>query len=269
LVISLDGKSAFFASNRDQETFTDDFFDNPEGKGDTDIYTFDLYEAARPKPVTYVKARVHDAASKTTNLIAKVEFVDLESGKIHSTSETDEEGEFLVCLPLGKNYSLNVSKEKYLFHSENFSLNENLSGKPYVLEIGLRKIPPKEIEVSTLPPSLAPKPIILRNVFFDIGSAKLRSESSTELNRLFTLLQENTAMAIKIQGHTDDVGSDSDNLTLSDNRAKAVYNYLIEKGISSSRLAYQGFGEKQPIATNETKEGKQENRRTEFVITRN
>jgi outer membrane protein OmpA-like peptidoglycan-associated protein len=109
-------------------------------------------------------------------------------------------------------------------------------------------------------------PIILKNVFFATNSAELRVESEVELNRLKQLLDENPKMKIRINGHTDNEGSDSDNLLLSDRRAKAVRDYLISKGIARERLDAKGYGESKPISNNDSQEGMQLNRRTEFVV---
>jgi len=278
MVVSLDGKTAYFASdkgsildklNQDNSnvgTGKNSKEDNLDGK--PDIYQFELYEEARPQPVTYVRAKVTDSKSERP-LVAQVEFVNLNTGKIHSASMTDIEGDFLVCLPLGKNYSLNVNKEKYLFHSENFALTDKNIDQPFFLDISLRKIPDTPIASNT-PATLAiSAPIILKNVFFDTGSANLRSESFSELGKLNQLLVDYPTMEIEISGHTDDVGSDQANQKLSEDRAHAVYDYLIGHGILKSRLAFKGFGESQPIGSNDTGEGRQENRRTEFVIIKN
>lgn len=265
LIISLDGKTAYFATDRKYGSPGDEvtFGDITKGS-DTDIYKFELYPEARPQAVTYVKANVYDLVTNE-KLIADVEFVDLATGNIHVSSKTDSDGEFLVCLPLGKNYSLNVSKEKYLFHSENFSLAEISSlSEPYILDIGLQPIlDPSATADNGLPKS---KPIILKNVFFETAKADLRPESITELNRLKKMLEENATLQIQLNGHTDNVGGDEDNLLLSDARAKAVHDYLVLEGISEDRLKYKGFGETMPIDTNETPHGRQNNRRTEFEI---
>jgi len=87
-----------------------------------------------------------------------------------------------------------------------------------------------------------------------------------ELNILYELLEENSDVRISIHGHTDNVGSDEANMQLSEDRAKAVYQYLIDKEIKPERLEYQGFGETEPIESNDTAEGRRLNRRTEFVI---
>jgi len=265
LIISLDGQTAYFATDRKYGTPGEDvtFGDAMRGS-DTDIYKFELYPEVRPQPVTYVKANVFDIVTDE-KLIAEVEFVDLSTGNIHVSSKTDSDGEFLVCLPMGKNYSLNVSKEKYLFHSENFSLEEiNSLNEPYLLDIGLQPIPdPSATADNGLPKS---KPIILKNVFFETAKADLRPESITELNRLKKLLVENPKLQIQLNGHTDNVGTDEDNLQLSDARAKAVHDYLIAGGIAENRLKYKGYGESMPIDTNDTPQGRQNNRRTEFEI---
>jgi outer membrane protein OmpA-like peptidoglycan-associated protein/tetratricopeptide (TPR) repeat protein len=264
LIISLDGKTAYFASDRKLGTTDQNAtFGDPTKTSDTDLYQFELYEAARPQPVTYVKAKVYDIETKKA-LSSTVEFNDLKSGITFAKSYSGLDGEFLICLPLGKNYSLNVSKEKYLFYSDNFALEEKNSSKdPYLLEIGLQPIHEPLDDGTMLTKS---KPVILKNVFFETGKADLRPESLTELKQLKKLLEDNKQLKIQLNGHTDDVGSDEDNLSLSDARAKAVYNYLVENGISASRLQSKGFGETQPIDTNDTPEGRQNNRRTEFVV---
>jgi outer membrane protein OmpA-like peptidoglycan-associated protein len=115
-------------------------------------------------------------------------------------------------------------------------------------------------------PKVENKPIILKNVFFATNSAVLRPESQNELNKLKQLLDENPKMRIRLNGHTDNEGADADNMSLSDRRALAVRQYLIDKGIVAERLEAKGFGETMPIATNDSPEGRQQNRRTEFVV---
>ncbi|MEL6988101.1 MAG: OmpA family protein [Bacteroidota bacterium] len=137
---------------------------------------------------------------------------------------------------------------------------------PYILEIPLSKITAPTNEAKDT--FVYEKPIVLKNVFFETGSAELLPSSTQELNTLKSLLEENPSISIQLNGHTDDVGSDEDNLNLSLARAKSVYTYLIDQGISESRLSYKGFGETMPIDTNDTEQGRQNNRRTEFIILR-
>jgi outer membrane protein OmpA-like peptidoglycan-associated protein len=110
--------------------------------------------------------------------------------------------------------------------------------------------------------------IELRNVFFDTGKDILRQDSYEQLTQLITYLTQKPKAEIEIRGHTDNVGNDEDNQKLSERRAKAVYDYLISKGINPIRLKYNGFGETTPVDSNETFEGKQKNRRVEFLVTK-
>lgn len=258
LVVSLDGTQAYFSMVESAKGMDLPF----PTRADVNIYTFALPAQLRPDPVTYVQANVFDAETREP-LIADVEFTDLKTGRLFAAAKTDQSGDFLVCLPLGSDYALNVNKEKYLFHSENFALAEQSSREePYLLDIGLVPIP--EATASEIP--VKNQPVVLRNVFFETGSAALLPSSITELNRLKQLLEKNPQMHIRINGHTDNVGSEEDNFQLSERRARAVYNFLVENGIAEERLSYKGFGESQPIDTNETPEGRQRNRRTEFEV---
>lgn len=267
LFVSLDGKSAFFSSDKSDfggvaaRTENDNIFEKQGSTKTSDIFTFELHPAARPDPVTYVKATVYDAAIRVP-LAAEIEFTDLETGAVLVKDISNDAGSFIVCLPIGKDYALNVSKEGYLFHSENFALKEVAHwDKPFLLEIFLEKI-----GMHASPEANISKPVILKNVFFETASAALRPESKAELNRLRKMLTDHPAMKIQINGHTDNVGTEPDNLQLSLQRAKAVYEFLLSNGIAADRLQYKGFGESQPIDSNETAEGRQNNRRTEFVV---
>lgn len=249
LTVSLDGRTAYFAANR------------PDSQGGIDIYQFEMPANARPQPVTYARAKVKDAVTGKP-LIAKVEFTDLKTGLSYVSANTKSDGSFLVCLPAGKDYALNVNKEKYLFYSENFNLVETATfDKPFLLNIELQPI-------GSNPDAAAPvsKPIALRNVFFETGSAALLPSSAAELDRLAALLTEVPTLRIQINGHTDNVGDDGSNLKLSEARAKSVYDYLATKNVAADRLKFKGYGEAQPIETNDTPEGRSRNRRTEFVV---
>ncbi len=266
LVISLDGKTAYYASDRVQsENNTTQKDKKATGM---DLYSFELYPEARPQPVTYVRGNISDAATSKP-LISRIEIVDMSTGKIHAAINSNSDGSFLITLPVGKNYAFNVSKPDYIFHSEHFALKESKeTNDPYQLAIELRAVPEVITASAEIPAAALEKykPTILRNVFFDTGSAELRPESFTELNKLKTFLDDNPTIRIQLNGHTDNVGSDTDNLTLSDNRAKSVFTYLVENGIDKTRMTYKGYGETSPIDSNETDSGRQANRRTEFMI---
>jgi outer membrane protein OmpA-like peptidoglycan-associated protein/tetratricopeptide (TPR) repeat protein len=264
-IVGVDGKTAYFSSDiKDIKQKNTQKILKPNEIFDIDIYSFDLYEAARPKLVTYVKGNVYDAKT-LKKLRAKAEIIDLATNKIFTFAIADAQGEFLICLPVGKNYALNVNRKNYAFYSDNFALNENNSStKPFLLDIPLLSI---EKSTATSTPALVNgKPIILKNIFFETGSAKLKIESTNEMNRLKTMLEENLSLKIQINGHTDNVGNDADNMSLSLNRAKAVYDFLVKEKIDANRLTFKGFGKNIPVETNNTVEGKQANRRTEFQI---
>jgi outer membrane protein OmpA-like peptidoglycan-associated protein/Tfp pilus assembly protein PilF len=242
LIISSNGKNAFFAS------------DVEGGLGGLDIYSFELIDKLRPKPVTYVKGVVYDKSSKEF-LNAKVQIISLNNDKIVYDDASDfETGEFLATMPFGKTFALNVAKEGYLFYSESFSLNNsNSQAKPFNLTIPLQKI-----EVGGK--------VVLKNIFFETNKYELLPESKIELEQLIKFLNANPKIAIEIGGHTDDVGDQKINQTLSENRAKTVYNYLLKNKISPTRLTYKGYGETMPVSNNATNESRQNNRRTEFRI---
>ncbi len=241
-IVGASGKVAYFASDR------------KGGFGSLDLYSFELYESARPTMVTYVKGSVFASDTKKP-LVAKFELIDLETNKVVvESSSNSEKGEFLVSLPVNKNYALNVSKEGYLFYSENFSLKDIKDiTKPYQLNVGLQPVKTGE-------------KVILKNIFFETNSFQLKEESTAELQKLLALLQNNKNLKIEIGGHTDNVGDDKSNQLLSENRAKSVYEYLTTNGILAERLSYKGFGETAPLATNDTEEGRAQNRRTEFTV---
>lgn len=241
LLVSRDGKIAYFASDR------------VGGYGGLDIYSFDLYEEARPGKTIYVKGKVYDAVTKKP-LDADVEAVDLQTGStIAKLVSSKTKGEFLICLPVNKNYAFNTFKTGYLFNSENFSLMENKEYKPIVISIPLSPIEKDSV-------------VVLRNVFFDTDEFNLKDESKVELNKLVDFLHKNPALKIELSGHTDNVGDKKHNQVLSDNRAKSVLEYLAANGILKDRLTSKGYGDTKPVVTNDSDEHRQMNRRTEFKV---
>jgi len=121
---------------------------------------------------------------------------------------------------------------------------------------------PKRVEVT------ADKIVIREKIQFDLNKATIKPESHELLGEIVEVFQENPHIKkVSIEGHTDNQGSDSYNQKLSDQRAKSVLDYLVGKGIDEKRLTSKGFGESKPIASNDTEEGKEQNRRVEFIIT--
>ena len=186
---------------------------------------------------------------------AKFELIDLSTSKTVIESQSDKvTGDFLVCLPVDRDYALNVSKDGYLFYSANFSLQGRApDSKPFIMNVELQPI-----EFG--------KKVVLKNIFFETASYDLKSESTAELEKLVSFLRENPTINIEIGGHTDNMGNRADNQVLSENRAKAVNDYLSAKGIVSARTEYKGYADTVPIDTNDTTEGRANNRRTEFTV---
>ncbi|PWH86200.1 OmpA family protein [Brumimicrobium oceani] len=250
LLVGPDGEIAFFASDREG------------GEGKLDIYYFELPEEYRPIKTTYFEGLVYDATTKKP-LKGEFELIDLATGKQIIASEADAvTGEFLVALPTKKEYALNVSYPGYSFFSKNFDMIAG-SDKPIFMEIPLVPLSDEQ-------------PVLLANVFFDLGKSTLRKESFVELNKLSDFMSKNAQIKIEIGGHTDARGDNLENQKLSEDRAKAVYDFLISEGIEANRLSYKGYGESQPINSDEEisslsteterEAAHQENRRTEYRI---
>ncbi len=249
LIVTASGERAYYSSYN-------------EGYG-LDLYYFPLPKKVQPTYVTYVKGMVFDSETED-KLAATIELIDLDTGDTILETISDRiSGEFLVTLTVGKNYMYNVSKENYLFFSENFSLKEAQANKPFLLDIPLKKAFVEETFESNVGQT-----VVLKNVFFETASFELKPSSHTELNKLVDMLNQYELLHIEIGGHTDSIGTDKYNLDLSEKRAESVYKYLLDKGIDSKRLSYRGYGKSQPIAENETEAGRAINRRTEFKVTK-
>lgn len=227
--------------------------DRPGGRGKNDIYVFELPQNIQPNLATYVKGKVYDSKTQQ-HLVAEILFIDLQTADTIRRVHTDpSSGDYLLTLPANKAYAAIVKKPAYLLFSQHFDLSNLKPNEHFLLDIPLQPI---EKQV----------PIVLKNIFFDFNQATLKPESFIELNQLLKFLQDNPQLIIEIGGHTDDVGSDEYNLNLSQKRADAVKDYLVQKGISENRLVAKGYGKSKPIASNATEEGRAQNRRTEFMI---
>lgn len=219
-----------------------------------DIFSFALYEEARPNRVSYMKGKVFDSQTKRP-LEAHFELIDLESRKkvIESSSDPGN-GEFLVVIPVDAEYALNVSRPAYLFHSENFGFDKVYSRtEPFLKDIALNPI-----EIG--------ERIVLRNVFYQTDSFALDKKSMVELDKVVKFMEANPSLVVEIGGHTDNTGSQQHNLWLSDKRAGEVAAYLVSQGILQDRLEFKGYGMGVPVATNDTEEGRAFNRRTELKV---
>ena len=253
-VISGSGKHGYYSSFR------------TDGAGEKDIYMIDFMEdTAETYPpgagkgaskLTLLKGTVKDG-DILIPLGAEIEIVDNEINKVIFTSKCNSKtGKYLVSLPSGKNYGIAAKADGYLFHSENFNIPDTAAYQEIEKNILLYKV-----QVGSK--------MVLKNIFFDFDKATIRQESISELSRLIKLLNDYPNIRVEISGHTDNKGSLDYNTNLSQSRAKSVVEYLISRGIKSSRLEYKGYAFKSPIATNDTEEGRQLNRRVEFKIVAN
>jgi hypothetical protein len=243
LTISSDGRTGFFAS------------DQKGGFGGLDIYSFELPAILRPAKVTYVKGTVVDAETKQM-LSAKIQIINLHTNQVVFDDLSDfETGEFLATMTIGKMFGLNVSRDGYLFYSQNFSLENHPDNKPFHIKVPLQKI-----KLGGM--------VVLNNIFFDTNKFSLLPESKVELQQLIQFLTSNPAVSIEIGGHTDNIGDAKSNQVLSEKRAQTVYDYLVSNKIPPSRLSYNGYGETNPVDENSTETGRKNNRRTEFKITK-
>jgi outer membrane protein OmpA-like peptidoglycan-associated protein/tetratricopeptide (TPR) repeat protein len=242
LAVAADGYTAYYASDRE------------DSRGGLDIYSFTLPTHARPYKTLYVKGNITDAISKK-GLPANLELTDNASGTLINKVQTDELGNYFITLPEGKDYTFTVNRKGYLFYSSAYALSGAAPDSTFVKNIALEPI------------KLASS-FVFTQVLFDNNSYALLPASLPELNKLVQILEENPSMHIQISGYTDNIGKPADNLVLSTNRAKSIVNYVSGKGIATDRLSYKGFGSDNPLATNETPEGRALNRRTSFTITR-
>lgn len=243
LIVSRDGRRAFFSSNK------------LSGQGGWDIYSFELHPEAKPDSVLFVKGEllddqgqpVQDASVRITSsdgTRVMEGMVDKLTGKYAVAIACQREDEFLMV----------VDREDYIFTSKYISVRE---------EAQIDR--PMEVKFEMKPLKVGAQ-VELKDILFATNSADFDAGSLLVLKEFAAFLKNNPSVVIAIQGHTDNVGGDAFNLELSERRAKAVENYLVERGISPTRMSSKGYGLSRPIRSNDTEEGRARNRRTEFVI---
>lgn len=231
------------------------FVSTSSGFGKGDLFRIALPESARPMPVMLVSGKVRDIDGK--KVPATIEYERLSDGKQIGTAHADPKtGEYKIALPMGYEYGFHAESEGYYPVSAHLDLTDLSSFDEVQRDL-------------TLAPLERGSSIRLNNVFFDFDMDVLRTESGPELDRLVKLLKTHLSMIIQIDGHTDDYGGYEYNMNLSRRRANAVVNYLVSHGIAAVRLIPRGFGKTRPVATNDTDEGRQLNRRVEYTILQN
>lgn len=241
LFVNSMGELAFFASRRDtsQESL--------------DIYSFEIPLHLRPEAVCYLKGIIFDKFSNA-RLDAVFSVIDIETGiTIYQSTSDAKTGAYLTALPADKNYLINVSRKGYLFYSDYLPI-KGITSSAFIKDIPLNPI------------KVGAK-IVLNNIFFEFDKSTIEAESEVELKILISFMTDYPNLKIEIGGHTDNKGADEYNMNLSNERAKAVFSYLLNNGIDAGRLSFKGYGETEPVDSNETEDGRAKNRRTEFKIT--
>ena len=240
--VSTDGQKGYFASNK------------LKGPGGWDVYSFDLYDKARPEKVLFVSGTVK-SETETEMANTRIELKNMETKKVSEVPLDTVTGNYVAVAPFNNDYIMTVKKEGYVYETRYIAKADSAYRMPAHLDMEIH-----QIELN--------KSYRINDIYFEFNSFELTDESKAVLDLLIEFLRENPSIYIEIQGHTDNIGNDADNLRLSSNRAKSVYDYLIANKTDSKRLTYKGYGKTLPVASNDTEEGRARNRRTVFVIIR-
>ena len=240
LFVSTDGNQAYFASN------------NLNGIGGWDIYSFGLYEGAKPDRVLFLKGDLLDENKQI------IEDVDLEIKNLTTQEITTikvDAGTYVSSLTLAKDDDvlITIKKEGFAFNSTYISNEDTSFNSPSALNFEMQSLEQG-------------KSFSIENIYFDNNSYELKRATNEILIEFAKYLEVNNTLIIEINGFTDNVGNQADNQLLSENRAKAVRDLILLQGISEKRVFYNGFGESSPITSNDTEKGRGQNRRTEFKI---
>ena len=224
-----------------------------EANGKSELYGFEFPDGSiLDHKSIYLTGTIYDDETKEP-LEANIELYNLENDEQISLFTSDPvTGEYFSILNEDIKLALYVERQGYLFESQFFDINDD-TGISIVKDIYLKPI--KKGNSARL-----------NNIFFEFNSATLTEDSKTELNQIIRFLNNNTGTKIMIAGHTDDQGTDQYNMILSEKRAKAVYDYLINQNINPDHLTFVGYGESKPLVDNDDEENRQANRRIEFLI---
>ncbi len=220
--------------------------------GGTDIFRVKLPKEVKPEPVVTIEGTVSDENGKP--IAADIKYERLSDGKnLGIASSNPKTGYYSIVLPTGEKYGYSISKDGYLFQSDHIDLTNVKEYSKIRKDIVL-----KPVKVGSQ--------IVLHNIFFEFNSAELQPESIGELERVLEIMKDNPKISVEIAGHTDSIGTEGYNQKLSQERAEAVAQWLVEHGIDEGRIVARGYGESQPVADNGTEEGRAQNRRVTFTI---
>ncbi len=240
--VSTDGHTGYFASNKLNR-----------GVGGFDIYSFELYPEARPDKVYFQKGDMNGPENNEV-VNATIEIKDAITKKLTKIEVDSVTGEYAFITNFKNDLLISIKKEGFAFESQYVSAKDTTNYEPKIVDIELKKL-------------VVGGQYTLNDILFATNSYAINDTIKTVLDEFSIYLNENPQLHVALQGHTDNVGDPLSNMTLSENRAKAVADYLISLSIDKSRITSKGFGETKPIADNNTEEGKAKNRRTVFVVT--
>jgi outer membrane protein OmpA-like peptidoglycan-associated protein/ribosomal protein L24E len=238
--VSTDGHLGYFASNK------------LNGPGGWDLYSFELYKEARPERVFFQKGELKDEKNNEP-VRAKIELKNIATKKVTEIPVDTLTGKYVIVALFDSDFIMTVKKENYAYESKYISKKDTNYESPDKVDINIKQIQ-------------AGESYKLNDIYFATDSFKLTNESMLILDGFIEFLKDNPNIKIVVYGHSDIVGTEQYNLSLSENRAKSVYNYLVNNGINVSRLRHKGFGRTRPVASNKTESGRAKNRRTEFFI---
>jgi outer membrane protein OmpA-like peptidoglycan-associated protein len=224
---------------------------------DTVVIIKEVQQAVQPEApkefILYLIGKITDSETKEP-VLARIEVIDLTTDQVLiTTASSDVDGSYRVRLPAKKSYMVNLRASGFLSDMKRFAIPDSYSEEFYTLDVTLTKVK-------------VGKKVVLNNILFELGKAVLTTGSYFELDKLLLVLQDSPQMKIEISGHTDNTGNPVINAKLSTDRARAVVDYLVNKGIDIGRLSYKGYGSEQPVADNATVAGRAKNRRVEFKI---
>jgi outer membrane protein OmpA-like peptidoglycan-associated protein len=272
-VLSADEKTGYYASAKEGGYGEKDIYliqmpdiqvveieNNPDIIVETPLVKTEIVEVVDQKPRLLLKGTIRDKISKQP-LEANIHLALLEDAQNFQdmTSEADNGYYSSHQVKWSDKYVISVQKEGYLFHSQSFATPKMENKNEEVI-----------VDIELEPLKVGAKINLV--IFFDFDKAHLRPESNAELKRLLKFMQNHPSVKVEIAGHTDHIGTDLKNMILSEQRAKAVVDYLLENNIAEERMIYKGYGFHQPIAPNQNQDGsdnpqgRQMNRRTECIV---
>lgn len=247
--VSTDGHLGYFASNEPSRA-------KGRSVGKYDIYSFELYQEARPQDVAFIKGKIEDKGQKEIKNFT-VEIKDVVTKKTTSAVVDSTTGDFAVVVnnKQKNDFIITVKKDNYAFSSQ------------LVLKDSIKNSKPIKINDIVADTIAVGQKYLLDNIYYKTNSAELDPRSMVVIDEFVEFLKSHPTIKIEVHGHTDNIGNPKDNLALSTDRAFTVRDKLLEKGIDEKRLIkFVGYGASKPIADNGTEKGRAKNRRTEFVI---